>query len=444
MVEKFPFTVMTKPIGARCNINCSYCYYLEKQRLYPAEKKFRMSPEVLERYIRALITTSTEAGMRDVTFAWQGGEPTMLGVRYFERVVALQERYRPEGVTIRNALQTNGMLLDEGWGRFLARHRFLVGISIDGPKKVHDRYRHDRAGRGSFEAVMRGLEVLQNHKVEHNALCVVHRHNAAKGHEIYRFLTGLGLDYLQFIPIVERSSDGEALTGAPQMGEEPGATVTPWSVAPRAYGKFLCDVFDTWFKRDIGKVFVQHFDVQLGLWLGGPPSICVFAETCGNGLALEHNGDLYACDHYVYPDFRLGNIMQTPMADLVWSDRQAAFGQDKMDSLTRQCQSCTHRFACNGGCPKHRFAISRDGEAGHNYLCEAFQIFHHHAGPRLTKMARLVKLGRPAAEVNDIAERSVARSRNGPAPAFSEIDASVRSDPKVLSPGEVQFRGSVG
>ena len=400
-----PFSIMSKPIGPRCNIDCTYCYYLEKEKLFPKEKKFRMTPDVLESYIRQLIETSVEAGMQEIPFAWQGGEPTMLGVDYFRQIVSLQKQYAPEGVKITNALQTNGVLLNDEWGGFLRDEGFLVGISIDGPKKVHDRYRRDRAGRPTFDAVMRGLEVLQRNEVEHNALTTVHRANGGKGREIYRFLKGLGIDFMQFIPIAERSRDGE-LAAAPQVDQDPGNAVTAWSVSPRVYGKFLCDVFDTWFARDIGKVFVQFFDVQLGLWMGRHSSLCIFAETCGNALAIEHDGSLYSCDHYVYPEYRLGKITETPMRDLIWTERQREFGHDKVNKLTRQCNSCSYRFACNGGCPKQRFALAKDGEGGHNYFCESYTMFFRHAGPRLQDMARLVAVGRPASDAAGISNRA--------------------------------------
>jgi len=394
-----PFNIMTKPIGPRCNIDCEYCYYLEKEKLFPGEKKFRMSDDVLESYVRQHIETSLEAGMPEVHFAWQGGEPTMLGLEYFRKVIALQAQYAPVGVKVSNGIQTNGILLDDSWGAFLRDNEFLVGISIDGPEKVHDRYRIDRAGRPTFAAVMRGLEVLQRHAVAHNALTTVHRANGGKGREVYRFLKGLGIEYMQFIPIAERAG-ADGLAGAPQVDMDPGNSVTEWSVSPRAYGKFLCDVFDIWFKSDIGEVFVQHFDNQLAMWMGHPSPICVFAETCGAGLALEHDGSLFSCDHYVYPEYRLGQITETPLREMLWTDRQLQFGQDKFDTLTRQCRACNFRFACNGGCPKHRFAKARDGEAGHNYFCESYTMFFRHTGDRLRDMARLVAAGRPASEAS--------------------------------------------
>lgn len=390
-----PFHIMAKPIGPRCNIDCEYCYYLEKEELYPQEKKFRMSDEVLETYTRQLIETSLEAGMPEVTFAWQGGEPTLLGIDYFRRALALQKTYAPASIKVSNAFQTNGILLNDDWGAFLSDAGFLVGISIDGPKKVHDRYRIDRAGRPTFEAVMRGLEVLQRHSVEHNALTTVHRANGVLGKEVYRFLKGLGIEFMQFIPIAERSA-GAGLASAPQLDQDQAHGVTAWSVSPRVYGKFLCDVFDVWYRSDIGKRFVQFFDVQLGLWMGRGSSLCIFAETCGNGLALEHDGSLYSCDHYVYPEYRLGNIRQTPMQELIGSERQQVFGRDKADKLTAQCRACQFRFACNGGCPKHRFAQSQSGEPGHNYFCDSYTMFFEHAGERLQTMARNVASGRPA------------------------------------------------
>ncbi len=395
-----PFHVMAKPIGPRCNIDCKYCYYLEKEKLYPDEKKFRMADDVLESYTRQLIETSLEAGMGEVTFAWQGGEPTMLGIDYFRRAVELQKRYAPPGLAVSNAFQTNAILLNDEWGAFLHDNAFLVGISIDGPEKIHNHYRIDRAGRPTFNAVMNGLEILQRHKVEHNALTTVHKANADKGEEVYDFLKGLGIEFIQFIPIAERSA-GDGLAGAPQLDTDPRHGVTPWSVAPRAYGRFLCDVFDAWFERDIGTQFVQFFDVQLGLWMGYGSSLCIFAETCGNGLALEHDGTLYSCDHYVYPEYVLGNITETPMRAMIWSDRQQQFGRDKADTLTAQCRTCEFRFACNGGCPKHRFSTSRDGELGHNYFCESYTMFFHHAGPRLRDMARKVAAGYPASAASE-------------------------------------------
>ncbi|MFQ5635991.1 MAG: anaerobic sulfatase maturase [Gammaproteobacteria bacterium] len=395
-----PFQVMAKPIGPRCNIDCTYCYYLDKEKLYPETKKFRMPDKVLERFIGDYISSQTEGGGKEIDFCWQGGEPTILGVEYFRKVMALQERYRPNGVVIRNSIQTNGTLLDREWARFLTDNEFLVGISIDGPKHIHDRYRMDRAGRPTFNAVMRGLDLLQSFGVQYNVLTAVHKHSALKPKQVYSFLRGKGVEYIQFIPIVERATGGSVPSAVPDPGgavEDSG--VTPWSVSPRAYGKFLCDIFDMWVKRDVGRIFVQMFDVHLGLWMGLPSSLCVFSEECGPALALEHNGDLFSCDHFVYPEYRLGNITETPMAEMARSARQTEFGHYKASALPRQCRRCRFRFACNGGCPKHRFAQTGDGEKGLNYLCDAYRRFFRHAGPKLEEMAGFLRAGLPAATV---------------------------------------------
>jgi len=418
---------MTKPNGPRCNLDCACCYYLEKERLYPETKKFRMPDAVLETYVRDYIAAQVATGAPEIWFSWQGGEPTMLGVDFFRHAVALQDKYRPEGPPVRNALQTNGTLLDEEWARFLKEHDFLVGLSIDGPRELHDRYRVDRAERPTFDAVMAAVDLLRGHEVAFNALTVVHRQNARKPREVYRFLKGIGVEYMQFIPIVERMAGDGALAGAPQIDAEGAAyRVTPWSVLPKDYGTFLTRVFDEWIKADVGRIFVQFFDTQVGLWAGAPAGLCWFAETCGQGLAMEHNGDLYACDHYVYPAYRLGNILETPMATLAASPAQQKFGDDKRDSLPGYCRVCEYRFACNGGCPKHRFLTTPDGESGLNYFCESYKRFFGHAAPFLRTMADLLRRGRPSAGIMDVAGRhrrsDAARStvgRNDPCPCGS-------------------------
>ena len=391
-----PFSIMAKPAGPFCNIDCTYCYYLEKARLYPDASRFRMSDRVLTRYVQSHIAAQAAAGLAETVFYWQGGEPTVLGLDFFRKVIALQDRSRPEGMTISNVLQTNGTLIDADWAAFLAENRFLVGISLDGPERLHDRYRRDRAGRPTFGAAMRGLGHLLDAGVEVNILATVNRANVVKPKEVYRFLSGLGTPFIQFIPIVERQVDESGLSPVPQLdvGADSGTVaVTEWSVSPAAYGKFLCDIFDLWYRHDVARISVQFFDVQLGLWLGQPATLCVFAEECGGGLALEHNGDVFSCDHYVYPQYRLGNLMEDDLATLAAAPVQRAFGRQKSASLPRQCLSCRYRFACNGGCPKHRFACSRDGEPGLNYLCEAHRRFFRHAGPRLEAMAARLARG---------------------------------------------------
>ena len=422
-----PFQIMTKPNGPRCNLDCTYCYYLEKERLYPGTKKFRMPDAVLEAYIRDYIAAQAKTPELDIWFSWQGGEPTLLGVDFFRRVVELQQQYRAPGRTIRNAIQTNGTLLDAEWAAFLKENRFLVGVSIDGPRELHDRYRIDRAERPTFDKVMAAVDLLREHKIDFNALVVVQRQNAKKPREVYRFLKDIGIEYMQFIPIVERTADGEALAGAPQIDAEGAAyRVTPWSVLPKDYGTFLCRVFDEWLKADVGRIFVQFFDTQLGLWAGGPAGLCWFAETCGQGLAMEHNGDLFACDHYVYPEYRLGNILETPMETLATSPFQETFGNDKRDRLPRQCRECDYRFACNGGCPKHRILTTKDGEPGLNYFCESYMRFFEHAAPYMRTMADLLLRGRPPTEIMAIARRQrepvptdAKPGRNDPCPCGS-------------------------
>jgi uncharacterized protein len=400
-MQQSAFHIMTKPVGPLCNLGCTYCFYLEKERLYPDTRKWEMPPEVLETYIREYIRSqSTDP----VTFAWQGGEPTLLGVDFFERVIALQAKYA-EGKRIQNALQTNGTLLDNRWGEFLARNNILVGLSIDGPRELHDYYRVDKGATGTFDRVIRGLEVLKEHKVEFNTLTVVNRHNSTFPLDVYRFLKQIGSRFMQFIPVVERKAEMPAQNGLvlvqPSFG---GRTeVTDWSVEPLAYGHFLSSIFDEWVKQDVGTVYIQHFDVALESWLGMEPSLCVFGRTCGSAMALEHGGDLYSCDHYVYPENRLGNIMESNLPAMADSPQQKAFGQSKLDTLPQMCRNCSVRFACNGECPKHRFLTTPDGEPGLNYLCAGYKHFFSHIDPFMQFMAQELRAGRAPANVMQIA-----------------------------------------
>lgn len=402
------FHVMTKPIGPICNLDCKYCFYLEKERLYPGEHKWKMGGEVLERYVRQYIE---QQQARRIDFAWQGGEPTLLGVDYFRTVVELQRKYG-EGREIHNALQTNGTLLDDQWGAFLAEHRFLVGVSIDGPRHLHDHYRVDKKQAGTYDEVMRGINVLKRHQVEFNTLSVVNHANSHHPLEVYRFLCEIGSGFIQFIPLVERlasarlKAEGLDLAGPPQTGAGPddNCPVTPWSVEAGQYGRFLCDIFDQWVRRDVGRVFVQLFDVALGNWMGLGSSLCLFGETCGNALAIEHNGDFYSCDHYVYPPYRLGNIMNRSLGEMVQSEQQRKFGRDKRDTLPKYCRQCEVRFACNGECPKHRFIKTPDGEEGLNYLCPAYKAFFNHIDPYMKTMVRLLNARQPAAAIMPMLE----------------------------------------
>ncbi len=394
----FPFHVMTKPTGPLCNLNCDYCFYLEKQGFFPRGHAFRMSDAVLERYIRDYIGSQPTP---EVTFAWQGGEPTLLGLPFFEKVIELQKRHA-DGRRIDNTLQTNGTFLDDAWGEFLHRNGFLVGISIDGPPHLHDTYRRDRKGGPSSAEVLRGLEILKKHRVEFNTLTVVNRQNARWPLVVYRYLKKIGSRYMQFIPAVERAGEESGSLAGPPDPETAGeevARVTPWSVRPVDYGSFLVSIFREWVRRDVGSVFVQSFDVALAAWVGAPPGVCVAAPNCGKGLAMESNGDVYSCDHYVYPEYRLGNIAETPIAELAASAFQEKFGRDKSETLPRYCRECRYRFACNGGCPKYRFLETPDGEPGLNYLCAGYRRFFRAVEPSMKKMAGLLDAGRAPAEI---------------------------------------------
>jgi uncharacterized protein len=397
------FHILTKPVGPICNLNCHYCFYLEKEKLYPGEHQWRMSDEVLEAYIRQYIG---EQPGPEVYFGWQGGEPTLAGIGFFAKVVELQRRYADDK-KISNAMQTNGVLLDDAWCEFFAAHQFLVGLSIDGPRELHDKYRVDKRQQPTFDAVARGLDLLKKHQVDFNTLTVVNRANSKRPLDVYRFLKDTGSQFLQFIPLVERRepTSGEApeagFAEPPQPGRagEAGLAVTEWSVEAGQYGEFLCAIFDEWVHKDVGRVFVQLFDVALGNWMGLGSSLCVFAEKCGATLAIEHNGDLFSCDHYVYPRYRLGNVMNQSLGEMVRSDRQLKFGSDKLDALPRYCRECEVRFACNGECPKHRFIKTPDGEEGLNYLCPAYKRFFNHVDPCMRTMAGLLSEGYAAAEI---------------------------------------------
>ena len=391
------FHIMTKPIGPICNLDCTYCFYLEKEKLYPETRQWKMAPDVLERYIQQYIAAqSTDV----VQFAWQGGEPTLLGVDFFRNIVALQRRHAGEK-TIVNALQTNGTLLDDEWAEFLAEHRFLIGVSIDGPRELHDHYRVDKGQAPTFDRVMRGIGKLKAHKAEFNTLTVVNRQNSEYPLEVYRFLKEIGSGFMQFIPVVERTTTEPAKDGLVliQPRWERCAEVTEWSVEPLAYGKFLARIFDEWVKTDVARYYVQQFDVALESWMGMEPSLCVFRRTCGAAMAMEHTGDVYSCDHYVYPEHKLGNVMEADLAAMAASVQQRAFGKYKRDSLPRMCRTCDVRFACNGECPKHRFAVTPDGESGLNYLCAGYKYFFHHIDPYMKFMADELRAGRPPANI---------------------------------------------
>jgi uncharacterized protein len=391
------FMVMAKPIGPVCNLDCTYCYYLEKEALYSGSGSFRMSDEVLESYIKQFIEAQE---VPVVTFTWQGGEPTLLGLDFFEKAVALQQKYRGSK-KVENAFQTNGTRLTENWCRFFKKHNFLVGISIDGPELFHNQYRKTKTGESTHHLVMQGIRLLKRFQVEFNTLTVINDVNMSKPLEVYRFLRKIGSGFIQFIPIVERLSETatpEGLNLVAPAYEDP-ANLTEWSVRARQFGKFMITVFDEWVRQDVGKVFVQLFDVTLANWVGAPPGLCVFAETCGEASVMEHNGDLYSCDHFVFPEYYLGNILETPMGEMMASGRQIQFGKDKRDTLPRQCLLCEFRFTCHGGCPKSRIALTPDGQPGLNWLCEGYMAFFEHVKPYMDFMANELVHERPPANV---------------------------------------------
>ena len=392
-----PFHIMAKPIGPECNLDCSYCYYTEKAALYPPRTQFRMTDAVLETYIKDYIAASA---LPEIMFFWQGGEPTLLGLDFFKSVVELQNKYKPENQTVTNSLQTNGTLIDYYWVGFLAENNFLVGISIDGPARLHDRFRVGKKDEKTFVKVEQAIKILQVGGVEYNTLTTVQRRNFRFGAEVYRYLRDLGVEYMQFIPIVERRRPDGELAGPPDLEAQNKKTkITEWSVPQDGYGDFICAVFDVWRKSDVGKVFVQPFDVHLGLRMGEPSTLCINARSCGKGLAMEHNGDLYACDHYVYSTHRLGNVMETPMQELVADVRQLKFGEDKHKKLPSECVACRFLTYCGGGCPKHRFMPSKSGGFDLNYFCPSYTKIAEYIEPAMAEMATLLRRGQPPARI---------------------------------------------
>ncbi len=401
-----PFHAMTKPIGPICNIGCEYCFYLEKENLFEATEKFRMSDELLETYVRNYIESHPRGA--EINFAWQGGEPTLLGVAFFRKAVALEKKYG-EGRKITNAFQTNGTLLNDEWCEFFKENEFLIGLSIDGPKELHDTYRVTKNQEGTFDKVMKGLDFLKKHEVPFNTLTCVNRVNSKHPLKVYRFLKSIGSEFMQFIPIVERRPDSKSeklgldLASPPVLDshdEEDDPRFMPWSVKAKDYGDFLVQIFDRWLRKDVGKVYVQLHDVAFGKWLGMKEGgICVFSETCGRAMAVEHDGKVYACDHFVYPEFEVGDLAEEPLSQIVDSDAMTKFGNDKKDLLPEYCKNCEVLFACNGGCPKHRTELTPDGEPGLNYLCAGYKQFFKHIDPAMRGMAQLYKAGRPPAEI---------------------------------------------
>ncbi|MFZ2053870.1 MAG: anaerobic sulfatase maturase [Candidatus Aminicenantales bacterium] len=411
------FHVMAKPTGAKCNLECDYCFFLKKDRLYP-NSTFRMSDDLMETYIRQTI-----AGHRvpQVTISWQGGEPTLMGLDFFKRSVEMEKKHARPGLRIENTLQTNGVLLDEEWCRFLHDNQFLVGLSLDGPRPLHDVYRHDKGGKSVFDRVVRAAPLMQKQAVEFNILCTVNAANSRQPLEVYRFFRDeLGARYVQLIPIVERDNE---------TGYQEGTKVTDRTVDPEQYGRFLIAIFDEWVRRDVGRMFVTFFDAVLASYLQGASTVCVLRPTCGESVALEHTGDLYSCDHYVEPQYLLGNIGERPISELVSSEKQRHFGQDKSATLPRCCRECEFLFTCYGECPKNRLLTTPDGEPGLNWLCRGLKAFFKHVDRPMRIMADLLRQGQSADGIMKILAEEEARpypkkekiGRNAPCPCGSGL-----------------------
>ena len=441
------FHLLAKPTGAICNLDCAYCFFLSKEMLYPGSR-FRMADEMLETYLRQMIEAHQTP---EVAVAWQGGEPLLMGLDFFERSITIAQKYCKPGMTIAYTIQTNGTLIDDAWAAFFKAHNFLVGISIDGPRAMHDAYRVDKGAQPTFDRVMRGLSMLQKHGVEYNTLTTLHHANADHPAEVYRFLRDeCGSHFLQFIPIIERVGEADAeRAGTPLRSAQPapgqvgdrqwtswrdrplytqeGEYVTDRSVTAEQYGTFLIGIFEEWVRRDVGTVYVQMFDVALANWYGEPSGLCVHSKTCGLALAIEHNGDLYSCDHFVEPAYRLGNIIETPMIELIASSQQTQFGQDKFTTLPRACLECDVRFACHGGCPKDRFILAPDGQPGLNYLCAGYKRFFHHVDQPMRFMSEALRRDRAPSEIMQryaahdkrLQELYASAGRNDPCPCGS-------------------------
>lgn len=425
------FHILLKPTGAICNLDCKYCFFLSKEMLYPGSR-FRMANDLLDTYLRQLLESHRAP---EVAVAWQGGEPTLMGLDFFRRSVERAHTFKQPGQRLQFTLQTNGTQLNDDWCAFFKEHNFLVGLSIDGPQPMHDAYRVNKGGAGTFGQVLAGLDCLKKHGVDVNILCTVHAANQHHPLDVYRFFRDeLGAEFIQFIPIIERATAellplANAGWSERPGGERPlytlaGQQVTERSVQPEAFGRFLIAIFDEWVRRDVGRVFVQHFDSALANWLGAPGAVCIFNETCGHALALEHNGDLYSCDHFVEPAYKLGNITQTHLIELITSPEQLKFGRDKRDSLPRYCRECEVRFACHGECPRNRFIATPGGEPGLNYLCAGYKAFFNHIDRPMKLMANLLRQNRPADGVmallaEEDAARYAAVGRNEPCPCGS-------------------------
>ena len=393
-----PLYVMLKPAGAHCNLACKYCYYLEKNNLYQNSHRHLMSDEMLEQFTREYIEAQT---MPQVLFTWHGGEPLMRSIDFYKKALALQKKYA-NGKQIDNVIQTNGTLLTDEWCEFFAQNHWLVGISIDGPQEYHDHYRVTPAGKPSWEKVMQGISLLKKHRVEWNAMAVVNAYNAEHPLEFYHFFRDNGCQYLQFTPIVERLTEHEDGRTLASLADDREIPLADASVTPQQWGNFLCTIFDDWVRHDVGKTFVEIFDCTLANWMGVLPGICAYSKECGHAGVMEHNGDVYSCDHFVFPEYKLGNIREQSLIDMLYGEKQQAFSRLKHTSLPRQCKECDIEFACHGECPKNRFEKDKYGEPGLNYLCQGYYQYYTHVAPYMDFMKRELLAQRPPANIMNV------------------------------------------
>ena len=393
-----PLYVMLKPAGAHCNLACKYCYYLEKNNLYQNSHRHLMSDEMLEQFTREYIEAQT---MPQVLFTWHGGEPLMRSIDFYKKALALQKKYA-HGKQIDNVIQTNGTLLTDEWCEFFAKNHWLVGFSIDGPQEYHDHYRVTPAGKPSWEKVMQGISLLKKHRVEWNAMAVVNAYNAEHPLEFYHFFRDNGCQYLQFTPIVERLTEHEDGRTLASLADDREIPLADASVTPQQWGNFLCTIFDDWVRHDVGKTFVEIFDCTLANWMGVLPGICAYSKECGHAGVMEHNGDVYSCDHFVFPEYKLGNIREQSLIDMLYGEKQQAFSRLKHTSLPRQCKECDMEFACHGECPKNRFEKDKYGEPGLNYLCQGYYQYYTHVAPYMDFMKRELLAQRPPANIMNV------------------------------------------
>ena len=390
-----PLYVMLKPAGAHCNLACKYCYYLEKNKLYPTAQRHLMSDEMLEQFTREYIEAQT---MNQVLFTWHGGEPLLRSIDFYRKALSLQQKYAG-GRRIDNVIQTNGTLLTDEWCEFFAQNHWLVGISIDGPQPYHDHYRLTAAGKPSWKKVMQGIKLLKKHGVEWNAMAVVNAYNANHPLEFYRFFKENGCQFLQFTPIVERLTRHEDGRTLASLADKDEISLSEASVAPEQWGYFLCAIFDEWVRKDVGKIFVEIFDCTLANWMGISPGICAYSKECGHAGVMEHNGDVYSCDHFVFPEYKLGNIRDHSLIDMLYGEQQQEFSRLKHSSLPRQCKECDMEFACHGECPKNRFMKDKYGDSGLNYLCPGYYHYYQHAAPYMDYMKQELMAQRPPSNI---------------------------------------------